>query len=200
MKNKIGKIIFSFFLLFCYFQNGLSVFAQNTNLLKKLNELENSIVINDKDIRVIKIKNYLKGYPLENSAKDFVRIAEKYNLGKHVYLVVAISGVESTFGQFIPYESYNAWGYGIPTGAQSGIVFENWAEGIETVTKALKTEKYYLNNLEDINSWETEELVNKLGPVYAASPTWATKVLFFMNKIESASATPSSVNNLSPHF
>jgi hypothetical protein len=65
------------------------------------------------DSRVRILKAYLEQYnsPLVTHAQDFVEIADKYNLDWK--LVAAISGVESTFGQQIPYESFNGWGWGI---------------------------------------------------------------------------------------
>ena len=146
------------------------------------------------DSRVLKLKNYLQDYPLEDNSEEFIRIADKYNLGKHAYLVAAISGIESTFGKFIPTGSYNAWGFGIPTGAQSGIVFENWDKGIEEVTKTIST--VYLKGINP-NSLTSEELIYRIGPIYAASPTWSQRVCYFMEKIENTPERATSVEHLS---
>lgn len=129
------------------------------------------------DDRVVKIEAFLKKHnsPLVPHAKEFVIQADKHQLDWR--LVVSIAGLESTFGKFIPYNSYNAWGWGIPTGQQSGIGFQDWEDGIATVSKGLKT-RYVERGL------TTPET---MGPVYAASPTWATRVRYFMNKIDDQS-------------
>ena len=61
------------------------------------------------DSRTRILREFLKQYnsPLVPFAQDFVSIADKYSLDWK--LVAAISGVESTFGKQIPYESYNGW-------------------------------------------------------------------------------------------
>lgn len=145
------------------------------------------------DKRVLRLKNYLHGYPLEESAPHFIAMADKYGLEKHAYLVAAISMLESTSGLYIPTGSYNAWGFGIPTGAQSGIVFKNWNEGIEEVTKTIK--EVYLKNI-DPDNLTTEELIYRIGPIYAASPTWAVRVNSIFEKIENTPAAPSSTKTL----
>lgn len=162
----------------------------NSSSAKKNNKIEKNI-----DERILKLSNFLKGYPLEESAVDFINIADKYNLGNHVYLVAAISGVESTFGKFIPYNSFNAWGFGIPTGEKNGLTFSSWEEGIERVTKTLATENIYVQN-KNISQMSIEDFVFQIGPVYAQSPVWAEKVLYFLKKIDDMPATPSSVNHL----
>lgn len=145
------------------------------------------------DKRVLRLKNFLKGYPLEDSADHFITVADKYGFEKHPYLVAAIGMLESTNGKFIPPGSYNAWGFGIPTGAQSGIVFNTWNDGIEEVTKTIKT--VYLKG-KDPDNMSTEELVYFIGPIYAASPTWAVRVNYIFNQIENSPAVASSVATL----
>ncbi len=104
-----------------------------------------------------------------------VKKLETY-LAKHNWaMVAAIAGVESTFGKRIPRGSYNAWGWGIPTGARPGIGFDGWEDGIETVAKGLRTR--YIDRGADT--------LPKIGRIYAPpSTTWAGKVRFFMNQIE----------------
>jgi len=153
-----------------------------------------SMLSKEEDPRVLKLKNYLEGYPLEENAKDFIQIAEKYGFKDHPYLVAAIGFLESTGGKFIPPGSYNAWGFGIPTGHQSGIVFNSWKEGIEEVTKTIR--KNYLKD-KDPEDMTSDELIYFIGPIYAASPTWAQRVSHITNKIEDSPATPSSVASLS---
>ncbi len=125
------------------------------------------------DKRVAHLEAFLRSYnsPLADHAVTFIREADKHNMDWR--FVAAISGVESTFGKHIPSGSYNAWGWGIPTGAQSGIGFRNWDEGIATVTKGLK--KNYIN--------KGASTFAQIGDIYAASPVWASHVEYFMDKI-----------------
>lgn len=119
------------------------------------------------------LKAYLTSHnsPLTSSSDTFVKTADKYNLDWK--LVAAISGVESTFGQQIPHNSYNAWGWGIY--GDHRIYFGSWDEGIETISKGLR-ENY-------IDKWGADD-VYEIGRSYAASPTWAQRVTYFMEKID----------------
>jgi hypothetical protein len=125
------------------------------------------------DSRTTILKEYLKQYnsPLVQYAQTFVETADKYNLDWK--LVVAISGVESTFGQQIPNDSFNGWGWGIY--GDHMIRFSSWTQGIETVSEGLRN-KY-------INTWGAQD-VYSIGKLYAASPTWAQRVTYFMAKID----------------
>lgn len=126
------------------------------------------------DQRAIHLKRFLESYnsPLAEEASTFVVEADKHGLDWK--LVAAIAGTESTFGKHIPPGSYNAWGWGIPTGSQSGIGFNDWEHGIATVTHGLKTR--YVDR--------GAVTVEQMGRIYAASPRWAGNVRFFMGKIE----------------
>lgn len=139
------------------------------------------------DARVRVLEKYLEKYnsPLAPSAKTFVNEADKYNLDWK--LVAAISGVESTFGHQIPYNSYNAWGWGIYGDNTYG--FESFDAGIKTISKSLR-ENY-------INSWGAKD-VYQIGRFYAASPTWAQRVDYFMRQIEKYQAdNPANTLSLS---
>lgn len=127
--------------------------------------------------RVEVLHAYLEKYssPLENNAEDFVEAADKYNLDWR--LVTAISGVESTFGKFVPggtdskYSSYNGWGWGV-YGTQA-IYFKSWKEGIYTVSEGLR--KNYFDK-----GYTNPHTLNK---IYAASPAWGAKVSYFLEDI-----------------
>jgi hypothetical protein len=126
------------------------------------------------DERVIRLKAFLESYnsPLADEAKAFVEEADRNNLDWK--LVAAISGVESTFGLQIPVNSYNAWGWGIPTGAKSGIGFASWQEGITTVSEGL-AKNYYGRGAKTLYD---------VGWIYAANGnSWGTHVLFYLNKL-----------------
>ncbi|MCA9375027.1 glucosaminidase domain-containing protein, partial [Candidatus Dojkabacteria bacterium] len=88
------------------------------------------------DSRVIAMRRFLVDYnsPMYPYAEVFIQEADKYGLDWRI--VASISGVESAFGNLIPYRSNNAWGWkGDPTRDWS--YFISWSEGIETVTKGL---------------------------------------------------------------
>ena len=125
------------------------------------------------DYRVKVLEKYLNKHnsPLSENAKDFVRYADKYNLDWK--FVAAISGLESTFGQQIPNNSYNAWGWGIY--GDNMIRFISWEDGIQTISQGLR-ERY-------INKWGAKN-VYEIGAFYASSPTWAQRVDGFMDNIQ----------------
>lgn len=135
--------------------------------------LSSSIVSTVPDDRAKVLKKYLEdqGSPLAPYAADFVTSADKYNLDWR--LVASIAGLESTFGKHIPANSYNGWGWGVyGTNVKR---FDSWDDGIETISKGLR-ENYLKDNP------ESDPYV--IGPTYAASPTWAVRVTFFMNQME----------------
>lgn len=139
--------------------------------------------VSEEDIRVKKLEKYLESLnsPLVDNAEDFVKYADAYGYGDNWSMVAAIAGVESTFGKRIPKNSYNAWGWGIPTGKQSGIGFTDWEDGIATVSKGLK-ENYMDRGATNLAS---------IGRIYAPpSTTWAGNVQYFMNEIEQTSVEP----------
>jgi len=171
------NIISKFLLVILFF----FLFAFETEAKEKIagqsSQLTSTSTVKTVDIRVQKLETYLTRHnsPLASHAEYFVETADKYELGENWCLVPAIAGVESTFGKFIPKNSYNAWGWGIPTGAQSGIGFDGWDDGIETVTAGLKNN--YIGKGADT--------LPEMGRIYAPpSKTWANNVRFFMDKIE----------------
>ncbi|MBI2621595.1 MAG: glucosaminidase domain-containing protein [Candidatus Levybacteria bacterium] len=125
------------------------------------------------DNRTEILEGFLESYgsPLAPYAADFVESADKYSLDWR--LVASIAGLESTFGKNIPYNSYNGWGWGVY--GNNVIRFASWSEGIETISKGLR--QNYLGENPDSNPY-------LIGHRYAASPTWAQRVTFFMNRIE----------------
>lgn len=132
--------------------------------------LKDEFLINKEGCRIGKLRNFLESYnsPFSTKATYLVEITDKYGIDWK--LIPAISGVESTFGRQIPYNSYNAYGW-----ANGTYKFNSWEESFEKVAKTLK-EKYIDRGL------DTPE---KIGPVYAPpSKTWVGKVHYFMNKLE----------------
>lgn len=129
--------------------------------------------VTPEDTRVKTLRKYLERYnsPLAPYAKTFVTAADKYDLDWK--FVAAISGLESGFGQQIPYGSYNGWGWGIY--GDNRINFQSWDEGINTVSQGLRV-RY-------MDQWGKEDIW-QIGAVYASSPTWAIRVQSFMNQID----------------
>lgn len=86
------------------------------------------------DPRVVKLRNFFQSNnsPLSEYAPVFIQEADRYGLDWR--LLPAITGVESTYGQFIPYNSFNAYGWG-----GGKISFSNWQESISVVSFSLAT-------------------------------------------------------------
>ncbi len=125
------------------------------------------------DSRVKILSDYLRQYnsPLTGYAPVLVREADANGIDWR--LLTAISGVESTYAQAIPYDSYNAWGWGI-YGDQTKY-FNSWEDAITTISKGLR-ENF-------ISKLKTDD-VYAIGRWYAASPTWAVRVEANMNRID----------------
>ncbi|MEN9407552.1 MAG: hypothetical protein RLZZ455_768 [Candidatus Parcubacteria bacterium] len=133
------------------------------------------------DERVEILSAFLKKYnsPFADQAHIFVREADKNNLDWR--FVAAISGVESTFGNAYPEGSYNAWGWGIYGTNRHG--FASWEDAITTISGELRS-RY-------MDKWGAKD-VYEIGNYYAASPTWASRVTYFMEKITAYESTYSS--------
>lgn len=109
-----------------------------TNISKDLIKAEfsgsTSYVVTDP--RIIAMRKFLIDYrsPMYPYADVFIIEADKYGLDWR--LVASITGVESAFGNMIPYKSNNGWGWrGGPNGNFSN--FTTWRQGIEVVTRGL---------------------------------------------------------------
>lgn len=127
------------------------------------------------DFRVTNLEYFLAKYnsPLTTYAAEFVTYADKYGIDYR--LVPAIAGVESTFGKRIPFKSFNAYGW-----ANGKYKFTSWEDSINIVTMALRTK--YIDR--------GAPTIAKIGRRYAPpSKTWAGKVTFFINKIDTLPVT-----------
>jgi hypothetical protein len=126
------------------------------------------------------LERYLKAErsPLASHAATFIAVADRYDLDWR--LLPALAGAESGFGQHIPKNSFNAWGWGIPTGAKSGVGFDSWDDGIETVGRGLKT-KYIDKGYTTLLKMES-----KYTPPSAAqaSHPWVSSIEQFMLELE----------------
>jgi hypothetical protein len=145
--------------------------AQATQVAGGSAVLKNEVLgIENPDPRVDKLQGYLNKHrsPLAPYAHVFINAADRYQIDWK--LVPAITGVESTFGKQIPFNSYNAYGW-----ANGLYRFESWEDSITYVSQYLK-EKYFDRGLDN---------PYKIGPVYAPpSRTWAGKVVFFIKQVE----------------
>ena len=83
------------------------------------------------------ISNYLEHYHSPIPPEPVVKYADEYGIDPR--LIVAIAQQESNLGKKMPESCHNAWGYGIH--ARGTLCFDNWDEGIRTVTKGI-AEKY----------------------------------------------------------
>lgn len=129
------------------------------------------------DPRVLAMRQFLISHysPLYPYSETFVKEADKSGLDWR--LVVSISGVESAFGNLIPYRSNNGWGWrGGPGGAYS--IFNSWNDGISHVTQRLAI------------GYGTDLTPFQIEPVYCppcgANPqhSWANGVTRFMNELQ----------------
>ena len=166
------KFILIFAVAILMLINTQKVFGQEKASASSAKIVNSDEVINE-DYRVKILRDYLEEHnsPLAPNAADFVESADKYNLDWK--LVAAISGVESTFGQAIPPDSYNGWGWGVY--GDHVIRFGSWKEGIQTVSQGLR-ERY-------MNQWGGKDIY-QIGAMYAASPAWAGHVELYMNSIQ----------------
>jgi hypothetical protein len=106
--------------------------------------------IHTKDSRAEKIDGVFNYYkcPMEGLGGKFVEEADKY--GIPWWLVASVAFKESSCGKNTPtidgQESYNAWGWGVY--GDNVHSFDNFARGIETVSKYFN-DKFYSLGIED---------------------------------------------------
>ena len=133
-------------------------------------QLKRNVGTKQFDYRKTKLENYLAGHnsPITPYSLSFIKYSDKYNIDWR--LVPAISGVESTFGKRIPFNSYNAYGW-----ANGKYQFTSWDDSIFVVSKALR-EKYY-----DRGATNIAQIARRYAP---PSNSWGGKVKFFMRKID----------------
>lgn len=168
MKFKIFLLILIFFFIF-----KTAVFADNeaaASACLKSNSLQEGFEGNDQ--RFLKLEKFLIFYnsPFgEEEIEAFLSAADKNQLDWR--LLPAITGIESTFGRFLPADSYNPFGWGI-YGNQVKC-FNSYEEAIETVAQGVAQNYPY----QDIYS-----LAYNYCPPNANR--WASRVLSFMAQLE----------------
>lgn len=174
------KRLFLIFLVIPFLLNGAgsTTYAQ-VQPEPMVTPFDSQIAIQSKhlDPRAQILEAYLAKHnsPAVNYSQDFIDAADKYSIDWK--LVPAISGVESTFCQFIPggqdpnYSSYNCWGWGV-YGNQTH-KFNSFKDGIYTVSQGLR-ERY-------INQGLTNPYA--INHIYASSPTWGSRVSYFISDL-----------------
>lgn len=131
--------------------------------------------IGAKDARPEIVKKYLEYYdsPLVPFSEFMVQTSDKYGLDYR--LIPAIAQQESNLCKVIPPGSYNCWGWGIHS--QGTLGFDSFEEGIETVSKGLRTQ--YL----DKGLGTVSEIMSKYNPI-SPDGAWAKGVSQFMGEME----------------
>ncbi|OGK20044.1 hypothetical protein A3C23_03620 [Candidatus Roizmanbacteria bacterium RIFCSPHIGHO2_02_FULL_37_13b] len=164
MTKKIISIIFLVALFHCT-SSGISavemIHTGSASLKSALNQ-SREYYIQKKAMENVLAKNnsILKLY-----THDYLTASYAYNIDP--YLLVSISGLESSFGKRMKENTFNAYGWG-----GGHLSFESWPHGIFTISRSLRF-KYYDRGAETISD---------IGRKYAASPTWAARVNKFIAK------------------
>ena len=126
------------------------------------------------DGRVEIVRQYLEANRSEllPHSEYIVQTADKYNLDYR--LLPAIAQKESGLCRRIPPGSHNCWGWGIHS--KGTLMFDNYEEAIETVSKGLK-EKYI-----DQGYVTPDQIMKKYA--HPDSTTWAEGVNMYMDQLE----------------
>ncbi len=103
--------------------------------------------------------------PLVNEVDAFIATCTKYNID--CYLLPSIAGLESSYGKFTHPDSHNPFGWG-----GGYLMYDSWADCIDAVGRGIRTNY--------IDKWGATS-IETMGPIYAASPTWAVRVRSFHN-------------------
>lgn len=139
----------------------------------------------DTDYRVLKLKRFFSSYnsPLTSYSNYIITQADINNLDWK--LIPAISGVESTFGKYIPFNSYNAYGWDNGT-----YTFTSWYHSISHVSQKLS-----LNYIS-----KGAKSIDQIAPIYnpVTPQSWKNHVNFFINKLENTPPIVSEVLNITP--
>lgn len=106
--------------------------------------------------------------------KTFVFEADRYGIDWK--LLPAIAFQESSLGKNIPKNSYNAFGWGVYSGENSGASFTSWQDAIEKVARGIK-ERYISKGLTSPEAIMTRYTPNDDG-------TWVFAVKTAMDEME----------------
>ncbi|MCA9397502.1 glucosaminidase domain-containing protein [candidate division WWE3 bacterium] len=133
----------------------------------------------EEDPRAAILEKYLitRKSPMASAAKTFIEVADQCPMDWA--LLPAIAGKESAFGRIIPINSYNAFGWAVYTGQNSGAVFDSWEHAIQRVGQGI-CDNYIKRGL------DTPEKMEPLytPPSYRTHGGWRTDVTFMMEQIK----------------
>jgi len=126
------------------------------------------------DARDALIDNFFRRYnsPMTGLGVDIVTAADKYKLP--FGLLPAIAQCEGNVGKVMPFDSYNPYGFGIY--GDKVTRFSSWQEGIEIVSKTLRSDYY------DLGLDTPEKIMGKYTPPSKGS--WAFCVSKFMEELK----------------
>ena len=134
--------------------------------------ISNEVVI--QDARPLILKDLLMSYnsPLSEYSELLVKTSDKYGFDWKILTAIALK--ESGACRVIPENSHNCWGWGIHS--EGTLMFDNYEEAIETVSKGLK------QNYIDKGYVSVEDIMKK----YANpnSTTWADGVNYYIEKLK----------------
>ncbi|MDC0449102.1 hypothetical protein OAL67_00665 [bacterium] len=134
--------------------------------------------IHSKDARAQKINEVFRQYncPMEGLGEKFVSEADKNNIPW--WLVASIAFQESSCGKQMPNiegaTTYNSWGWGVY--GENVHAFDNWARGIETVSRYM-SERFFSQGIT-----EPCEIMATYTPPSQGS--WCEGVNFFGDQIK----------------
>jgi len=156
-------------------QYSLSVISDKTALEKIKSNTKYYI----EDPRVLAMSEFLTDYnsPMQPYVETFITAADDSDLDWR--LVASISGVESAFGNIIPDNTYNGWGWrGINANEDGWSVFSDWENSISYITKRIAVG--YGTSLTPFDMEAT------YCPPCAANPAhaWANGVTRYMNELQ----------------
>lgn len=127
------------------------------------------------DARPVLVERFLRknSSPMVGLGQKFVDLADQY--GFDWRLLPAIAFQESNLGKVIPRDSYNAFGWAVYTGKNSGSNFESWDHSLEVIASGIK--KSYIDQGLDTPEKMMDKYTDSEG-------SWAAGVRFAMNAIE----------------
>jgi len=187
MKKTFIKSTLIILTLFAFvFTSGTRVsktWAKETEMSQSASK-EKPITSNDEnEMRKSKLVSFLKKHqsPFIEEIDEIISVSQ--NCGVKPELMIAISGVESTFGQNYPVWSNNPLGWGI-YGNQI-LSFPSLGKAFEAAACGI-AQKYPA---------DIQENIERLGVIYnGVTPTaWSSKIRFFLKKIEESSPNVSSL-------
>ena len=137
-----------------------------------------TIAIAREDARPEILHQFLQKHnsPFVNYADSIVAASDANQIDFRI--ITAIGMCESNLGKNMPADSYNAWGFAVYTGEDSGATFKDWDHAIRIMADYL-SKKYYNQGLTS---------PEEIGPIYAppsinTGNSWAKCVRTYMEEL-----------------